>query len=239
VAQATVSRVETGRRVSDAGVVARLVEALQLDVGATERLISMASEVYGAGVVRVDAGVSFRPGASLEWERRARVVRSFSSAVIPGLLRTADYVESADPFSSRGKVERSAGLGEGDRRFVFVIGEAALRSWPGSGACMAGQFGHLLAVAELPDVLLGVVPASLPVSSARSWAPLHGFTLYDEAAVTVETFTRELTLTGEHDVRVYAEVFGEFEGEAVYGDEARVLVERAARDLEKVLSSIH
>ncbi|MDB4872688.1 MAG: hypothetical protein JWL97_3692 [Gemmatimonadales bacterium] len=240
VPQATVSRVETGRRVADAGVVMRLFDALRLEPAEADRLVSLVREVYGATVARrVDAGVSFRPGAAVEWVRRARVVRSFSSAVIPALLRTPDYAGSAEPLSPGGEAEQAAVLGEAGRRFVFVVGEAALRTWPGSGACMAGQLAHLLEVAGRPNVRLGVVPGSVPSGSARSWVPLHGFTLYDEAAVTVETFTRELTLSDEHDVRVYIEAFGGFEEAAVFGDEARVLVERAADDLGNVLGSIH
>ncbi|MFD0685696.1 hypothetical protein [Actinomadura fibrosa] len=57
--------------------------------------------------------------------------------------------------------------------------------------------------------------------------------------MTVETFTREMTLTGADEVRAYAEIFGAFERAAVFGDEARDLVRRAAHYLENVLGSIH
>lgn len=39
---------------------------------------------------------------------------------------------------------------------------------------------------------------------------MHGCTLFDDVAVTVETFTRELTLTHEEEVAAYAEIFEEF-----------------------------
>lgn len=104
---------------------------------------------------------------------------------------------------------------------------------------MPGQLARLVAVAGRPNVRLGVVPAGVGVESGRSGVPLHGFTLYDESAVTVETFTRELTLTDEADVRAYVEVFEGFARSAVFGDEAVELVERVGRDLGKVLGSIH
>jgi hypothetical protein len=83
------------------------------------------------------------------------------------------------------------------------------------------------------------VPASLPVASPVLCVPLHGFTLYDQAAVTLETFAHELTLTNEDDVRIYVRVFEGFQRAAVFGGGARALVERVMRDYEKVAHSIH
>ncbi|SEG89844.1 Helix-turn-helix domain-containing protein [Thermomonospora echinospora] len=240
VPQPTVSRVETGRRVADVEVVVRLLGGLELAPAELERLASVVREAYAGSVPRrVDAGVSFRRGLAVELERAASVVRSFEAMVVPGLLRTAGYVQAAKPVSAGDGVERSAVLGDEGRRFTFVISEHVLRTWPGSGACMPGQLAHLVAVAGRPNVRLGVVPAGVGVDSGWSGVPLHGFTLYDEAAVTVETFTRELTLTGEADVRAYVEIFKGFARSAVFGDEALGLVERAGRDLGKALGSIH
>jgi hypothetical protein len=70
-------------------------------------------------------------------------------------------------------------------------------------------------------------------------APLHGFTLYDDVAVTVATFTREMTLTDPDEVRAYAEIFDSFDRAAVFGSRARGLVEKAAQDLRDILNSIH
>lgn len=46
--------------------------------------------------------------------------------------------------------------------------------------------------------------------------------LYDEEAVTVETFTRELTLSDETDVRAYVEIFDGLQTTAVFGETARM-----------------
>jgi hypothetical protein len=102
---------------------------------------------------------------------------------------------------------------------------------------MSGQLAYLLAAAERPNVRLGVVPGS--AGGGRAGVPLHGFTVYDDAAVSVETFTRVLTLTDADEVRAYVRVFEGYERAAVFGAEAGDLVERAARDLDKVLGSIH
>ncbi|TNY38079.1 Scr1 family TA system antitoxin-like transcriptional regulator [Thermomonospora catenispora] len=241
VPQTTVSRVETGRRVSDAEVVVRLLEALGLGAGEFERLATEARAAYvESAAPRVDAGVSFRRGTAVEQARSASVVRSFESVAVPYLLRTASYDRAAGTVVlGEGGVDRAAVLGDQGRHFTFVICEGVLRTWPGSGACMPEQLAHLVEVAGRANVRLGVVPAGTVVGSERCGVPLHGFTIYDDSAVTVETFTRELTLTAEADVRAYVEVFEGFARSAVFGDEAVALVERAARDLGKILGSIH
>ncbi|GLZ04834.1 transcriptional regulator [Actinomadura sp. NBRC 104412] len=235
VPQPTVSRVETGRRVADPGVVLKLFAVLELGPAEAGRLAELVEAAYAESPPRrVDAGVSFRPGAAGELALGARVVRVFESAVVPGLLRTAEYAAEFGDGLAGGESERLAVL-DGDRRLTFVVAEAVLRTWPGSGECMRGQLAHLLAVAERSNVRLGVVPGS--VSLGRT--PLHGFTVYDDAAVSVETFTRELTLTDAAEVGEYVEIFEGFERAAVFGDRARVLVEAAARDLDETLGSIH
>ncbi len=229
VPQPTVSRVETGRRVADPEVVARLVGALDVGPAEAERLLGLVREAYAETSRRVDAGVSFRGGAGVELLAEARVVRAFEAVVVPRLLWTADYAAEVGAV-----VGGSAVLEDEGRRFVVVVAEAALRTWPGAGECMAGQLARLVEVSGLANVRFGVVPgAGVPR------VPLHGFSVYDDAAVSVETFTRELTLTDADEVRAYVEIFEGFERAAVFGDEARRLVERAGRDLQKVLSSIH
>lgn len=130
--------------------------------------------------------------------------------MIPDLLRTARYVAAAKLLASDGQADRTAVLGDVGRRFTFVLTEGALRMWPGPGACMPDQLGHLLSMIDESNVRLGVVPASVSIVSERWGVPLHGFTLFDDVPVTVETFTRELTLTHEEEVAAYAEIFEEF-----------------------------
>ena len=156
-------------------------------------------------------------------------MRVFEAVVVPRLLWTAEYAAAVGAA-----VDGASVLEDEGRCFVFVVAEAALRTWPGSGECMAGQLARLVEVSGRANVRLGVVPGA-----AVPRVPLHGFSVYDDAAVSVETFTRELTLTGADEVRAYVEIFEGFERAAVFGDEARRLMERACRDLQKVLSSIH
>ena len=164
---------------------------------------------------------------------------TFEPVIVPALLRTAEYRDAAGfPVDAAG-VRLAAPPDESGRAFTFVLSASVLRTWPGSGECMPGQFAHLLAAAGRQGARLGVLPAALTGVPGRAVLPVHGFTLYDDSAVSVETFTRELTLTAEHDVRVYREVFGALERSAVFGREAREMVEHALLEYQKAPTSIH
>ncbi|GAA1571861.1 hypothetical protein GCM10009678_63160 [Actinomadura kijaniata] len=237
VPQPTVSRVEMGRRVSDPVVVLRLFEVLGVGAAEAERLESLVQEAYAQTAPRrLDAGVLFRPGAGVELVRGARRVRVWESAVMPRLLRTDGYAAAA----GLGAVaEWRSVLHEPGREVVVVLAEGVLRTWPGSGECMEEQFARVAEVAGLPHVRLGVVPDVQLRGVGLGHVALHGFTLVDEAAVTVETFTREIGLTDEREVRAYAEVFTQVERAAVFGESARGLVEQAAADVRRTLKAIH
>lgn len=240
VPQATVSRVETGSRVAGPEVVIGLFAALGLAAGERDRLAELARAAYAETAPRrVDAGVSFQPGARVRLEREARAVRSFESVIVPALLRTTEYREAAGFPVDADAAGLAALPDNGGRLFTFVLSESVLRTWPGSGECMPGQFAHLLAVVDRPGVRLGVLPAALTSTPGRAVLPVHGFTLYDDSAVSVETFTRELTLTAERDARIYREVFAALERSAVFGQEAREMVRHALLEYRKAPNSIH
>jgi len=224
VSQPSVWRVESGRRLSDVAAVERLASALMLDASAERRLVELAHAAYGASArPRVDSGVSMIAGQVGRYLQAARLVRSFSPAAVPELLRTPGYAAEAGVQGAAGTLDPAPLLADGDRSFVFVVTEAALRTWPGT-ADMGDQLGQVLAVAGRPNVRLGVVPLDVVVPRV----PLYGFTVVDDRAVWVETFTSELTLTHPGDVVAYAECFAAFEEAAVFGQQARALVERAA-----------
>ncbi len=225
VPQPSVWRVESGRRLSQVAVVERLVSALALDPDGARRLLDVARSVYGeSDRPRVDSGVSMVCGQFRRLLLDARSVRSFSSAAVPELLRTAEYAGAAGTGGALGDEAAVAGLlGAAARSFVFVVTEGALLTWPGS-ADMGVQLGRVLELAGRPNVRVGVIPSG----TALPRAPLHGFMVLDRRAVWVETFTAELTLTHAGDVAAYAEHFAGFERAAVFGAAARAAVGRAA-----------
>jgi transcriptional regulator with XRE-family HTH domain len=113
------------------------------------------------------------------WER-TRIFRAYSGWLIPGVVQTPAYTkailraiatrrglpddtdEAADVRADRLRLLR-----EGDHRFFVVMEESLLRTVIGGTDVMAGQLGHLITVASLPSVSLGIIPTGLERVSGR------------------------------------------------------------------------
>ncbi|MEU3532650.1 helix-turn-helix transcriptional regulator [Streptomyces murinus] len=182
------------------------------------------------------AGLRQAQEARLPLYERTRRFRSYSSWLVPGMIQTRLYTTAALQAiqKRRGLVDDVAGavaarmerqrvLYEGDRRFAFLVEESVLRAGIGGAEVMTGQLGHLLTVASLPHVSLGVVP----MKPDRERWPAEGFWIYDAAQVNVELVSGYLTITQPSEVRMYAETFAELAALAVYGANARALITAA------------
>src|SRR5262249_53871790 len=134
---------------------------------------------------------------------RTRQFRIYEPGTLPGLFQTEAYatarlariiefsgipndLEAAAPARpARPKV-----LYSGDHRFGVVLEIATLRSRIGSVAMMVEQLRHLIEVATLANVSLGIIP---PDIDRRMWSS-PAFWIFDEAQVLIETPTAELTI---------------------------------------------
>lgn len=168
--------------------------------------------------------------------QRARTLRIYEPAVVPGLLQTREYAVTvlltvADFLRAPLDVERTADerlerqrvLSREDRRFHILLGEKALRTSVGGPRIMTSQLEHLLAVSELPRVRFGVIPAEAPYRGQ----PGNGFWIMDEALVQIETYTAELSLSMPEEITLYGKAFERLAALAVYGTEAQEAVARA------------
>ncbi|MFF4578230.1 helix-turn-helix domain-containing protein [Streptomyces sp. NPDC001373] len=182
------------------------------------------------------AGLRQAQEARLPLYQRTRRFRSYSSWLVPGVIQTQPYTTAAlqaiqkrrglvddvaDAVAAR--MERQRVLYEGDRRFAFLVEESVLRAGIGGAEVMSGQLGHLISIASLPNVSLGVVP----MRPDRERWPAEGFWIYDTAQVNVELISGYLTLTQPSEVGMYAETFAELATLAVYGAPARTLITSA------------
>ncbi|MEV1083607.1 Scr1 family TA system antitoxin-like transcriptional regulator [Streptomyces sp. NPDC050211] len=108
---------------------------------------------------------------------RTRRFRAYQSWVIPGLLQSAAYTRAVlstvahlrdvpddidDAVAVR--MDRQRILHSGDHRFAMLVEERVLRTVIGDNT-MAGALDHLISVASLPSVSVGIIP------SARRVAP--------------------------------------------------------------------
>ncbi len=129
------------------------------------------------------------------WER-TRLFRAYSSWLIPGAVQTRAYTTAVlraiaarrelpddveDAVAVR--VDRLRLLREGDHRFLVLIEESVLRNVIGGTEVMAGQLGHLITVASLPSVSLGIIPMGLERDAV--W-PVEDFWIFDDRQVNVE-----------------------------------------------------
>jgi len=171
---------------------------------------------------------------------KTRIFRAFESTFIPGLLQTAEYArarfaQSITVFNVpndideavRIRVQRQAILYQPDKRFHFVLTEAALRYRLCTPPIMLGQLDRLVSFSALPNVKLGIIS----FDTAYVVAPAHGFWLLDNDRVMVETFSAELNLAQPQEVTLYGKVFDQLAAVASYGRSARAVITRVIDDL--------
>jgi transcriptional regulator with XRE-family HTH domain len=176
--------------------------------------------------------------------KSTRHFRIYEPGVIPGLLQTRSYsaailgasvrrLTGAEPEAEieaavDGRLQKQDVLYDGaGRRFAFLLEESALRSRVADDETMAAQYGHLLQVAALPHVSLGIIPSGV----RRELWPVEGFWIFDQARVVVEIVTAEVTITQPSEVRQYARTFADLGRLAAYGADARSVVTAAIDSL--------
>jgi transcriptional regulator with XRE-family HTH domain len=174
------------------------------------------------------------------WER-TRLFCAYSSWLIPGAVQTSAYTtavlraiaarrELPDDVEDAVAVraDRLRLLREGDHRFLVLLEESVLRNVIGGPEVMAGQLGHLITVASMPSVSLGIIPMGLDRDAV--W-PVEDFWIFDDRQVNVELVSGWLTLAQPREIAMYAKTFSELAEIAVRGAQARALITAAINAL--------
>lgn len=231
MSQARVSRIETGALQPSAEDVGRLARALGADEVLAAQLESRAEIARRRAANWTPSPVGLASGQRVLAERESSVtaILGFESTIIHGLLQTGEYArsllsvfqiqESVVPGQRRrptasvaeavaARIGRQEILADPERSFRFVMMEAALGNNFCSPEDMLGQLRRLREVNEqYENVSIKIVPHS----AEPAMPPLHGFELFDDKQVSVDTFNTTLTSTSEADVRLYRHVFDSFE----------------------------
>jgi transcriptional regulator with XRE-family HTH domain len=189
---------------------------------------------------QLHTGLRRRQEASVPLYEHASLFRIYHPFLIPGLFQTADYaaaimrkvrtfLDLPDDVDEavEARMGRQRVLYNGNRRFLIVIEEQALRTHVGDREVMAGQLDRLLATMGLQRVSLGIIPSG----GAREVWPAEGFLMFDETTVRVETVSAQLTITQPREINLYGRTFDQLRRSAVYSGAARALIARALRDL--------
>lgn len=191
---------------------------------------------------RLRAGMRSRQQEALDTEDKAHRFRVFNTHYVPGLFQTAEYARHMLTKGARHhgavndvdeavavRMQRQAVLYRPGKTFHFVISEAVLRSQAAAPrTVIAGQLDRLIAGTALGShVKLGVIPFY------QQWPVFldHGFWLIDDSFVIVETIAAELRLTHPDEIEIYARVFKQLAGIALYGAPAREIMTKALLDL--------
>jgi transcriptional regulator with XRE-family HTH domain len=194
---ATVSRFESGEypiRRPD------LMALLDL-YGVSERrrrdgLLRLSEDVWQKGWWDGYAADVERQFVDFVWlESRAATIQQFDPVVITGLLQTRDYAEAVISAAERDaepaqigrwlelRMERQSVLRQPDPpRLSVIVDEPVLHRAVGGSAVLRGQLAHLLDSAQLPQVDLRVLPASVGAHAS----PSGGFRVFGIAEPDME-----------------------------------------------------
>jgi transcriptional regulator with XRE-family HTH domain len=154
-------------------------------------------------------------------EESAALIRTYEVQFIPGLLQTAGYARSImglnRPHMQSDEIEHRVDLRMRRKRMITdgvgprlwaVIDEAALRRPIGGPAVMRAQVQHLIEMAELPGVVLQVMPFRFGGHAAETGAfTILRFPEQDlPDVVYLEQLTSALYLDKRDDVDAYVQV---------------------------------
>lgn len=240
--QGKVSKIENGRTVPSP----EDVETWAAAAGHPERAAELealaeavAVQTRGYGGRRRDTLAARAEEAGVA-ESLATVVRVFQTAMIPGILQTADYArcvyalldvpEDEIPPAVNARMQRQDALYQPGRRFEFLLTEAALRWRPGPLEMMSVQYDRLLRVADAESVSLRVLPSSIQAPTFYD-SPFTIYEIPDDPTVLVEGTPREQTYREERDLEVCRTAFARGWDAASAGDGALRFIASLQRQL--------
>ncbi|MBW1598252.1 helix-turn-helix transcriptional regulator [Streptomyces sp. JJ38] len=237
-----VSRLENGRQtatVEDLETWARAAGSPEATPDLTTRLRSL-ERGHSSWRRQLAAGHRAVQDLKVIEHQRTTTTRGYEATVVPGLFQTPDYARHVLLHSAslhgtkrdtdeavRSRMRRQEVLYEPGKRFRVLLWEGALHVLVCPREVMAAQLDRLAGLIGRDTVTLGIVPLGAPMSVTAK----HGFWVFDEKRVTVETISTELRFTSAEDVASYVRVWDRLDQSAVYGPPAHRLIARARASL--------
>jgi transcriptional regulator with XRE-family HTH domain len=186
------------------------------------------------------AGVKSHQLTMSQLDEKTKFYRGFENTVIPGLIQTPEYARARfaqvvmvhrvpNDINEAVKVrmQRQEMLYRPDKRFHFVITEAALRYRLVSPDIMIGQLDRLMAMTSMRNVKLGIIDFKTQYVTD----PRHGFWVYDDHLVQFESYSAEINLRQPQEIELYSGIFEHLAAVASYGSEARAIISRVMHEL--------
>jgi transcriptional regulator with XRE-family HTH domain len=185
-----------------------------------------------------ETGLRHVQSSFLPLYEKTRQFRVWQHSAVPGLIQTPDYVRAhlraiidfrgiPDDIDAAvtARLKQQEILRSGGRRFAFIIGEQALRTPVVEPGPMIVQLGRL---AELTSGVANVSFGIVPSASRPLIMPPENFWIYDDDRVRIDTVPGQIQHKAPSDIAVYEKAFETLGGAAVYGEDARNLLETAA-----------
>jgi transcriptional regulator with XRE-family HTH domain len=240
-----VSRLENGRQTASADDVRAWTRALatrdEVRGELLEDLRSLRIE-YATWRRQLRTGFAPRQRAGVVLSNSTTRFRGLTTAVLPGLLQTGEYARhvflglaplhpSATDVDEavRVRLRRQEVLYQSGRDFRILITESALRYRLCPPAVLRAQHDRLLVLSGMKNLALAVLPADAEVPTA----PKHGFWIYDDTLVLVETVSAELAIRDREDIALYERLFEAFWASALHGQQAFDFIAAAALELAR------
>ncbi len=231
VSQPTISRIENGKTLPTPDVVealARILDASDAEIAALRVWAEQRPHDTTDWIVGQDAA-AVRQRYVRSIEARTTETRVFQSALLTGLLQTAEYARavltSAHAISSEtdetatakavaqsvtARIARQEALTDPGKTFRFVIMEPVLGHRLCRPAEMIAQIQRLRDVAAHGNVIMRIVTPDAELF----FPPYHAFEVLDDSHVFVDLFNGSLTVSGPADVAAYRRVFDDIEQRA-------------------------
>jgi transcriptional regulator with XRE-family HTH domain len=173
-------------------------------------------------------------------DEKTKFYRGFENTVIPGLIQTPEYararfaqvvmvhkVPNDINEAVKARMQRQEMLYRPDKRFHFVLTEAALRYRLVSADIMLGQLDRLMAISTMRNVKLGIIGFKTQYVTD----PRHGFWVYDDHVVQFESYSAEINLRQPQEIELYGGIFEQLAAVASYGAAARAIITRVMEEL--------
>lgn len=244
VSQSKVSRIESGAIVPSLPEVTAWGKELGVPVETQSRLVALVEVTYN----EVHPWSSALRRGNLqdglqEEESIATRIQVFQPSVVPGLLQTAEYARRViamfhqqytdqDPAAeTQSRLHRQLALYDEDRRFDFLITEAALRWRPGPVKLLLAQLNHIASISTLENVTVGLIPLAAEATTLTT----HGFVIYEgeeqNAWITVETIHADMKVGAREHTEIYRSRWLLLCQMALFGDDAREFLSSIVADL--------
>jgi transcriptional regulator with XRE-family HTH domain len=244
ISQSKVSRIESGAVIPSLPEVTAWGKELGVSVEAQGRLTALIEAAYnevspwGSALRRGSLQDSIQ-----DQESTAARISVFQPSVVPGLLQTAEYARrvigmfhgqypEGDPAAEiASRLHRQLAIYDTDRRFDFLITEAALRWRPGPIRLLLAQLDRVGSIMTLENVSIGLIPLSAEATTLTT----HGFVLYEgeehDSWVTVETIHADMKVAAPEHMAIYRARWSLLRQMALFDDAATEFLSRIVADL--------